>query len=406
MHSKLLSIIFIAIIFCLLIPIFHQPTLAYSETQIQLKDDVRGRFQLHSGETVIYITLLKGQHFQATSVNEKNWSIQVGNAQVTIPKRATTSSNKKLTTSVPTNKLDVMTKNCSVNVYLKPSNHSGKMARMVKNMRLSTNGKEGDYYEVIIGGQKGYIHHSDVEIDNGVPVLIYHHLNMNSQQSDYKNISSALDIKLFNEQMQFLKKNNYSTITLKDLDLWMQRKQALPGKAVALTFDDANLSIEKLAYPILKEKKMKATTFIIGSRVKDEAPEFIMDKVQFAGFNELQMIQDVFELESHTFALHEFNYKTNRALLEDATADQLQKDFDRFHEVLQKIDPTITSRYYCYPFGKFNKQYESILRKNGVSLAFLNKGGKAKFNSPRLYVPRIPVQANMSLQQFKNAIAN
>ena len=76
------------------------------------------------------------------------------------------------------------------------------------------------------------------------------------------------------------------------------------------------------------------------------------------------------------------------------------------HEVFYKIDPDLAPRYFAYPYGKYVKAQESILIQNRISLAFLNKGGKVKATSPRLYVPRTPVQNTMTLKQFTQAINN
>lgn len=111
-----------------------------------------------------------------------------------------------------------------------------------------------------------------MQVDAGVPILIYHHFVENIQKSYFRNNISVVDIVDFEKQMIFLKNEGYTTISLKDLDQWMQKKQALPAKAVALTFDDANLSLEKMVYPILKENNMHGTTFVIGNRVKEETP--------------------------------------------------------------------------------------------------------------------------------------
>lgn len=381
------------------------PTYAYSDSAIQLTSNVTGRFVLQSGETVKYVTLFKDQSFLATSINDNEWSIQVGNAKVTVPKRFTTSYDHALLYASPNNKLDVITTTSSL-VFSEPKKAATTIASFPKDTRVSTNGRKGNYYEIIIGGQKGYIHKSNVVKDNGVPILIYHHLVKNQSKTIFKDTTSVYDIDLFQQQISYLKAAGFITISLEDLDLWMQRKQSLPGKAVVLTFDDANLSVEKLAYPILKKNHMTATTFVIGNRVKEGIQQFDMLKFQFSGIHELRKMRDVFNLEYHTYAYHEFNSKTGRSIWQDASITDVKLDFNQFKQTLKAVDPDVTPRYFAYPYGKYNKSHESALIQSGISLAFLNKGGKATIASPRLYVPRIPVQAHMSLEQFKNAVNN
>lgn len=398
------------LLMCILMFLFalphHQPLAdEIVDTKIEITNDVTGQIQLLNGEQINYITLLKGQHYYATSLDDNNWVIQIGNGNITIPKRYTTNSNEELVNNTNSSLAEVITTKNSI-VYAEPTRHSKEVAHFSKDMRVSTNDFNGNFYEVIIGGQKGYVHKWDVQVDNGIPVLIYHHLVVDQENSIYKDSTSVYDIDLFKQQVNYLKENNYFTISLKDLDLWMQKRQALPGKVVALTFDDANLSVEKLVYPILKENNMHATTFVIGNRVKEEVQPFNMYTFQFAGFNELRNMLDVFDLEYHTYAFHEFNSKTGRSLLQDASNDQLAQDFIDIKNVIQTVDASIEPSYFSYPYGKFVSEQETVLLQSGVSLAFLNKGGKATIDSPRLYVPRVPVQAKMTLDEFINTIHN
>ncbi|MEK4231182.1 polysaccharide deacetylase family protein [Solibacillus sp. FSL H8-0538] len=371
---------------------------------ITMTDDTTARFTLQNGQPVKYITLSKGQHFAATK-SDGSWSIKVGSGMVTVEDRLVTPSKKKISFASLKNKIELNT-NTFAPIYAAHAKKGKPIATIAKNMRISSNGLKGQFYEVVIGGRTGYIHCNDVSADTGVPVLIYHHFVKNQANSVYKDSSSVYDIDLFDQQMNYLQKNGFSTITLKDLDLWMQRKQALPSKAVVLTFDDANLSVEKLVYPILKRNNMVATTFIIGDRVTNNTPEFNMETVQFAGYAELAGITDIFDLEYHTYGLHVFNSLTGKSGLQYASANALKYDFINAKEVLLKADPTAVPSYFAYPYGKYIKANEAVLIQSGISLAFLNKGGKAEISSPRLYIPRIPVQGHMTVKQFAKAIRN
>ena len=384
---------------------FTNPTHA-SMTTIKIEKEATARFYLHNGQQVKYITLPKGQTYQAT-LDKNNWVLTVGNAHVQIQQHYAKPVSEKIKVAKNTNKLQLLTHK-AIPVYETHTKKSKQIATLAKNTRISSNGVKGNYYEVVVGGKLGYIPHKSVEIDSGVPVLIYHHFVENITESVFRDNVSVVDIKAFEQQMNLLKKQGYTTISLKDLDLWMQKKQALPAKAVALTFDDANLSLEKMAYPILDKHDMYGTTFVIGNRVKEEVPEFDPEAkiVQFSGFNELYRIQDRIELEHHTHSLHVFNQDLRRSQLQMTTNKDLRHDFEMANRVFAQIDPRIEARYYSYPFGKFNKNQEAVFIENNISLAFLNKGGKAKISSPRLYVPRTPIQNTVTLERFKELVKN
>ncbi|MEO4055306.1 polysaccharide deacetylase family protein [Solibacillus sp. CAU 1738] len=383
--------------------LFVGKTAEAKQTTIEISQDTVARLHLQH-EPIKYITLYKGQHFVATK-GEDIWEIQIGNGMVSIASHFAVASNAAISNARILNKVEINTVNFA-NVYPKHEKKGKPIATIAKDMRISSNGRKGDFYEVIIGGRKGYIHFKDVELDKGVPVLIYHHFVKDQKKTAFHNNLSVYDIDLFEQQMQYLKQNGFTTITLQDFDLWTQRKQNLPAKAVVLTFDDGNLSIPHLVYPILKQYNMRGASFIIGDRVKEDAPEFEMLKVQFAGLKELAMISDIIDLEHHTYALHRFNYDTGRGYLQDTKLNDLRRDFQHTTEIIQRANPAANPKYLAYPYGKYSKNQEIAIIDSGVSLAFLNKGGKAKINSPRLYVPRVPIQATTTLAQFKQLVNN
>ncbi|WP_336046420.1 polysaccharide deacetylase family protein [Solibacillus ferritrahens] len=400
---KHFSTLFISLFFSFF---FINASYASSQETVKIKKDTTANFYLHNNQEVKYITLKKGETYLATS-EDLNWMIEIGNAKVHIDKQDAKSTNEKITPAQNNNKIQILT-NESTPVYNSHRNSSKQIATLSANTRISSNGVKGYFYEVVIGGKLGYVPIKKMQIDAGVPTLIYHHFVENIDKSYFRNNISVVDIGDFEQQMTFLKNEGYTTISLKDLDLWMQKKQALPAKAVALTFDDANLSLEKMVYPILKERNMHGTTFVIGNRVKEETPPFNSEAeiVQFAGFNELHSIMDLIEIEHHTYALHVYNDTLQRSQLQLTSARDLHYDIQQMNEVLKQIDPNIQAQYYSYPYGKFNKNHEATFIENNISLAFLNKGGKTKITSPRLYVPRIPVQNSMPLEQFKSLVQN
>jgi len=71
----------------------------------------------------------------------------------------------------------------------------------------------------------------------------------------------------FAQQLEFLKKNGYHTITLQMLYQHLQSGIVLPKKPVILTFDDAYEDNLINALPLLNQYEMTGTVFIITSCV-------------------------------------------------------------------------------------------------------------------------------------------
>src|SRR5437867_12744919 len=66
----------------------------------------------------------------------------------------------------------------------------------------------------------------------------------------------------FDEQMNYLHQERYTTISLDDFLAFQEGRKSLPAKPIILTFDDGFMSNYLYAFPILKKYGMKATIFV------------------------------------------------------------------------------------------------------------------------------------------------
>jgi peptidoglycan/xylan/chitin deacetylase (PgdA/CDA1 family) len=92
-----------------------------------------------------------------------------------------------------------------------------------------------------------------------VPVLLYHHIN-----------EEEVPPELFEEQLKFLKKENYVSIGLEELTLYMKEGKKDWQKAVCITFDDGYLDNWVYAYPLLRKYNFKALLFLATWMVEEE----------------------------------------------------------------------------------------------------------------------------------------
>lgn len=137
------------------------------------------------------------------------------------------------------------------------------------------------WYEVNIGDRLGFVSELDCEIDNGIPVLTYHHLLKNEENKRFRHTSTTTSDVAFSNQMTYLKQAGYDTISLYQLEAYLKNQINLPGKAIVLTFDDGLKSVYRYAYPVLKDYGFRATAFIISSRIKRHPQKWNPDSLQF-----------------------------------------------------------------------------------------------------------------------------
>ena len=100
----------------------------------------------------------------------------------------------------------------------------------------------------------------------GIAVLNYHFF-YDPSKGEKCNESICLDIAKFRQHLDYLKKNNYKVLTMKEFKQWMYGEIELPQKSVLITIDDGAMGTGKhngnKLIPILEEYQMHATLFLI-----------------------------------------------------------------------------------------------------------------------------------------------
>ena len=93
-----------------------------------------------------------------------------------------------------------------------------------------------------------------------IPILMYHRI-IDSEQEIGKN-SIYLNVEEFVKQLQYLKNNNFRTITFKELST-LNKEDRKKNKYVILTFDDGYRDNYDLVFPLLKKYNMKAVIYMV-----------------------------------------------------------------------------------------------------------------------------------------------
>ncbi|MCU0666581.1 MAG: polysaccharide deacetylase family protein [Candidatus Omnitrophica bacterium] len=96
--------------------------------------------------------------------------------------------------------------------------------------------------------------------DKYAPVVLMYHMVYPQAESRYK---AAIRDVTFAAQMRFLHKHQYKVVTLQALTELIKRKEKIPAKTIAITFDDGYNDNLHYAFPILKKYNFPVTIFII-----------------------------------------------------------------------------------------------------------------------------------------------
>jgi len=227
----------------------------------------------------------------------------------------------------------------------------------------------------------------------GIPILLYHHLRQEMHE-DESLAGVIISVDNFTRQMDYLKDNGYTTITLLDLYNYVSKGSELPDQAVLITFDDGYKDNFYYAYPILKERGFNAAIFTITDRTTVEPVPLNLetDFVQKMSMEEMRLSADVFEFGSHTHNMHRLG-EDNRSTLVTASREEVLKDM----MVSKKI---LDTDYFAYPYGQYTAETIRNLQETGYIMAFINQPGYVNTGDDVYTLPRIEIRGDIDIQRF------
>ncbi|HDG1681229.1 TPA: polysaccharide deacetylase family protein [Kluyvera ascorbata] len=293
-------------------------------------------------------------------------------------------------------------------VYNAPDIGSAPFGTLAENLRYPVINKLKDrlnqtWYQIRIGERLAYISALDAQPDNGIPVITYHHILRDEENTRFRHTSTTTSVRAFSNQMTWLRDMGYTTLTMYQLEDYVHNRANLPARAVVITFDDGLKSVSRYAYPILKQYGFKATAFIITSRIKRHPQKWAPKSLQFMSVSELEEIKDVFDFQSHTHFLHRVDAH-RRPILLSRSYHNILFDFERSRRALAQFNPHVL--YLSYPFGGYNATAVQAASDAGFHLAVTTVKGKVKPGDNPMLLKRLYIMRTDSLETMSRLIVN
>lgn len=293
-------------------------------------------------------------------------------------------------------------------VYNAPNVGSAPFGVLAENLRYPIIAKLKDrlnqtWYQIRIGNRLAWISSLDAQQDSGIPLLTYHHILRDEENTRFRHTSTTTSVRAFSNQMTWLRDQGYTTLTMYQLEGYIRNKMNLPARSVVITFDDGLKSVNRYAYPVLKEYGFKATAFIISSRIKGHPQKWDPKSLQFMSVSELKQIQDVFDIQSHTHFLHRVD-AGRRPILLSRSYHNILFDFERSRRALSQFNPHVL--YLSYPFGGYNTTAVQAANDAGFHMAVTTVKGKVKPGDNPFLLKRLYILRTDSLETMSRLISN
>ncbi len=225
-----------------------------------------------------------------------------------------------------------------------------------------------------------------------IAILGYHNIyNSNDEQIEYNQF--IIDVKNFEEQMKYLKDNNYKTLTLDEFYCFKKGECDYGRKTVMITFDDGYYYNYKYAFDILKKYNLNAVVFFVGTYASSSDNNINNDINSFMSLDTIEKAK--VEYPNIEFASHSYNMH-GKSNVSNLTKEEIVNDIEKFNSIYK-------TTYIAYPGGNYNEDFIKALKENNYKIAFGfgPEHRKAKRNDDDFDIPRLNISSDMSLTKFK-----
>ncbi len=188
-----------------------------------------------------------------------------------------------------------------------------------------------------------------------VPILMYHYISGVPANDPDPELRQSLSVspELFNQQLDYLKQQDFHSVTLNQLMNALYYGVPLPRKPVVLTFDDGYLDGYTAAYPALKAHGFSGMFYVITGKVGWQGQ---------MSWNQLrEMLANGMQMGSHT--VHHVDMgQTYLASPDLANQEALVAQKDMQDHL------GIHIQHFCYPYGEPFNGDDIVLQQEIVSL--------------------------------------
>ena len=251
-----------------------------------------------------------------------------------------------------------------------------------------------DKYGVEYNNQLFYIHSDNIDkiYDNDnyminkekVRTLTYHFIYNPETTTCDQSICQSLS--QFESHLKYIRENDYFTLKLNELEMYLDGEINIPDKSIVLTIDDGTI-FDTNAIKLLEQYQVNATMFVITGRP--------------SGYDKFK--SDYLDLESHSDNMHN-QYECSGYGMQGGGILCLDEE-----KVLEDLklsqDKLGGSSYFAYPFFDFNDRAISLLKQAGFKLAFIGQYNTDGYSYPnktdKYKVPRKTIFSTTTMEEFK-----
>ncbi|MDP4268055.1 MAG: polysaccharide deacetylase family protein [Bacteroidota bacterium] len=233
-----------------------------------------------------------------------------------------------------------------------------------------------------------------IDKETGVPVLLFHKFVDSPKDVEYPDTEITLDY--FRNVLEYLKQNNYSTISYQELYSYIKDGTPIPKNSIVLSIDDGFYADG--AIKLLKEYNMHADLAVVGERQENG---IITDPKDYYSWEQVASLAqdkdgDIIDVVDHTPQhedLENLSKKPNKL-------KQLFKSSMNLFK--QKLGSS--SDILVYPYGSYDKEIENVAAQSGYKMGVTTDEGLNYYEDNPFEIKRYIVNENVSIEDMFNKI--
>lgn len=222
-----------------------------------------------------------------------------------------------------------------------------------------------------------------------VPILMYHYLSTPPADANVYRQDLSVSPDLFAAQLDRMLADGYQTITLYDLYAHLAQGAPLPEKPVILTFDDGYRDNYENAFPLLKERGMTATFFIVSDFIDEQRPEYLT----------WEMVR-----EMHASGMSIESHGRNHVSLKGKDQDYLVWQALGSLETIQH-ELGVRPRFVSYPAGEYDQLTLDIFRSADYWAGMVTKQGATHALDQPFEWTRVRVRGSTTTDELARLLA-
>jgi peptidoglycan/xylan/chitin deacetylase (PgdA/CDA1 family) len=233
------------------------------------------------------------------------------------------------------------------------------------------------------------------EVATELPILLYHSIADDGPEylAPFRVTPLA-----FREQLRYLRRHGFYSITLPEWAACLKQKLPLPGRPVILTFDDGYADFFTNAWPALQRADFSATVFVVTEKVGGIADWDIGSgkPLKLMDWEELRALH----AEGIAIGSHSATHKDLSALSPVGVFWEGERARTMLREKLG-----IDAEMIAFPWGRGVSAVESTLARCGYTIGVTTEARPSTLEDDPLNLPRIEIFGHDDIDAFARKVS-